>query len=147
MIVCPATALSTTVAQAPHERPQVRGLVGVDGRGDAHHDRICVSQRGGLGRELQRVRRQMTAQPLPVPVQQVDPTGLDVGQPGFAHVAAGDVRSVVGQRQRRGQSHVAEADDGDLGHALISAPTIHTGRPPLIAKTVQRALPSMPGTN
>ena len=96
-------------------------------------------------------------QPLVVAAQQVDPPGLDVGQPGLADVVADDARTVIGQRQRGGQSHVAQSDDGDVsalrssaGHGSVSAqqhlfghsvptqfagstasaPTIHTGGVP-----------------
>ena len=61
----------------------------------------------------QRVGLQMLGQPGVISRQQVNPPGLDIGQPGFADVVADDAGIVVSQGQRRGQAHVAQADDGD----------------------------------
>ena len=71
--------------------------------------------------------------------QQVDPPGLDVGQPGLADVAADDARTVIGQRQRRGQSHIAQADDDNMtaqqrsfGHEPVSVEQCYFGREDVI---------------
>ena len=74
---------------------------------------VGLGQRMGLGGQPQRVGEQMVSQTLMIAHQQVDPPGLDVGQPGLADVAAGDARTVIGQAKRGGQSYIAQADDSD----------------------------------
>ena len=140
-MVCPATTLLTTSAQAATQGAQIRGLMGVDGGRHADQDRVGLGQRVRFGGQPQRVGTQVVGQPGPIAGQQVHLVALDVGKPVLAHVVADDVGTVVGQAERGGQAHIAQADDGDVlvyecqRHSTapiqlpcsVCAPTAHTG--------------------
>ena len=95
------------VGAGARQRSQVRRLVSVDGGGT--HTTIASARDNAVGSVVSATSRPPGGGPGAGGLGSAgQPAGLDIGQAGFADIAADDARTVIGQGQRRRQSHIPQ---------------------------------------